>query len=95
MSKTISDAASGCPIIWEFLLIWTILSSSSNHDATLAAISVGFLQKSPKPDSKTTSTLPASCPGRKLVSITGNPTAAASDIVPGPAFVTRTSAATM
>mmetsp|Transcript_17270 Transcript_17270/g.22454 ORF Transcript_17270/g.22454 Transcript_17270/m.22454 type:complete len:205 (+) Transcript_17270:401-1015(+) len=41
----------------------------------------------------TKSAFPSSCPGKKLVSMTGKPTAAASAMVPGPAFVTNTSEA--
>mmetsp|Transcript_14983 Transcript_14983/g.34288 ORF Transcript_14983/g.34288 Transcript_14983/m.34288 type:complete len:337 (-) Transcript_14983:728-1738(-) len=95
MSSTISSAAYGFPATMAaWLMVWRRVESC-NQDVTVSAILEGLLWYSPNRLSKTTSTLPASCPGRKLVIITGRPTAAASAIVPGPAFDTRTSAATM
>mmetsp|Transcript_21308 Transcript_21308/g.46527 ORF Transcript_21308/g.46527 Transcript_21308/m.46527 type:complete len:209 (+) Transcript_21308:348-974(+) len=68
---------------------------SWSHAVTRSPILEGRFWYSPKFCSNTTSTLPASWPGRKLVIRTGRPTAAASAIVPGPALDTKTSAATM
>jgi hypothetical protein len=66
ISWTISEAAVGCPNWPAFRLIVARSSSSFSQHATSRAISSGSLQKSPKPASRTTSTFPASCPGKKL-----------------------------
>jgi hypothetical protein len=47
---------------------------------------LGCVEKRPKPLPTTKGTLPASCPGRWLLSIVGSPRIAASAMVPGPAW---------
>ena len=98
LSNIICDmcsAAFGAAILSEFLDIVSRSLGSLSQETTDEDTFDGVLQKSPNPADRTTSTLPASCPGRKEVSIMGRLSAAASAIVPGPAFVTRTSAATI
>mmetsp|Transcript_5771 Transcript_5771/g.8509 ORF Transcript_5771/g.8509 Transcript_5771/m.8509 type:complete len:228 (-) Transcript_5771:1063-1746(-) len=95
MSSTIFDAACGLPTRAELRLSSSSIDSSCTHSVTALAIFRGFWENAPNSPSRTISTLPASCPGKKLVIMTGRPTAAASAIVPGPAFDTKTSAATM
>mmetsp|Transcript_10185 Transcript_10185/g.34001 ORF Transcript_10185/g.34001 Transcript_10185/m.34001 type:complete len:288 (-) Transcript_10185:928-1791(-) len=68
-------------------------SSSSSQSRHLPPTFVVSLTNSPIPLLSTNVTLPSSCPGRKSKSSTGRPQQQASAIVPGPALVTRTSAA--
>mmetsp|Transcript_12677 Transcript_12677/g.16005 ORF Transcript_12677/g.16005 Transcript_12677/m.16005 type:complete len:270 (+) Transcript_12677:22-831(+) len=94
---TISAAASGAPFdLAAALSAWRV-SSLVSQSTTSSAIPNGSesLQNIPNFPSRTKSTLPSSWPGKKLVSMIGSPTDAASAIVPGPAFEMRMSAATI
>ena len=66
MSSTISTAAYGLPAVMAAFDNWVNFVESCNHSETVAAICDGSFWNSPKFDSKTTSTLPASWPGKKL-----------------------------
>eukprot|EP00967_Tisochrysis_lutea_P088532 scaffold125680_cov36-Tisochrysis_lutea.AAC.2 len=72
----------GSPALAAASLIASNLLPSWSQPVTVRAILRGRAEYSPKPESMTNGTLPASCPGKKDDSMVGSPRIAASAMVP-------------